>query len=209
MGKYKTPITVIDILGLVVTRRLNRFLPATCWPSFSLPTQLLVWPERSPEDAIVVTITPDYPSSRHTGLVSGLKKFTWYFGSTLCFTTPGDGPRSSPTLLQTHEDSECTNDNDVHWLVLSSVQLFQCEARLCTDRPPLSFVSFLIFWFLASLLPPLCLSKENWFISFSDLLVFIAVCSMDKPSCQTAPIAYRQTDKQLLATSNYRVEKGY
>uniref|UniRef100_A0AAQ4R332 Sidekick cell adhesion molecule 1a n=1 Tax=Gasterosteus aculeatus aculeatus TaxID=481459 RepID=A0AAQ4R332_GASAC len=67
--------------------------------------KLLVWPERSPEDAIVVTITPDYPSSRHTGLVSGLKKFTWYFGSTLCFTTPGDGPRSSPTLLQTHEDT--------------------------------------------------------------------------------------------------------
>lgn len=70
--------------------------------------QLLVWPEQSPEGVIVVTITPDYPGSRHTGLVSGLKKFTWYFGSTLCFTTPGDGPRSPPTLLQTHEDSEYT-----------------------------------------------------------------------------------------------------
>lgn len=68
--------------------------------------QLLVWPEQSPEDIIVVTITPDYPGSRHTGLVSGLKKFTWYFGATLCFTTPGDGPRSPPTLVQTHEDSE-------------------------------------------------------------------------------------------------------
>ncbi|KAI3352479.1 hypothetical protein L3Q82_005431 [Scortum barcoo] len=67
--------------------------------------QLLVWPEQSPEDVTVVTITPDYPGSRHTGLVSGLKKFTWYFGSTLCFTTPGDGPRSPPTLLQTHEDT--------------------------------------------------------------------------------------------------------
>ncbi len=71
-------------------------------------TQLLVWPEKSPEDVIVVTITPEYPGARHTGLVSGLKKFTWYFGSTLCFTTPGDGPRSHPTLLQTHEDSEYT-----------------------------------------------------------------------------------------------------
>uniref|UniRef100_A0A3Q2YF35 Sidekick cell adhesion molecule 1 n=1 Tax=Hippocampus comes TaxID=109280 RepID=A0A3Q2YF35_HIPCM len=67
--------------------------------------KLLVWPERAPEDVIVVTITPDYPSSRHTGLVSGLRKFTWYFGSILCFTTPGDGPRSPPTMLQTHEDT--------------------------------------------------------------------------------------------------------
>uniref|UniRef100_A0A3B4YMV0 Sidekick cell adhesion molecule 1 n=1 Tax=Seriola lalandi dorsalis TaxID=1841481 RepID=A0A3B4YMV0_SERLL len=67
--------------------------------------KLLVWPEQSPEDIIIVTITPDYPGSRHTGLVSGLKKFTWYFGATLCFTTPGDGPRSTPTLLQTHEDT--------------------------------------------------------------------------------------------------------
>lgn len=66
--------------------------------------QLLLWPEQAPEDVTVATITPDYPGSRHTGLVSGLKKFTWYFGSALCFTTPGDGPRSPPTLLQTHED---------------------------------------------------------------------------------------------------------
>lgn len=68
--------------------------------------QLLVWAENDPEDMLVVTITPDYPGARHTGLVGGLKKFTWYFGSILCFTTPGDGPRSPPTLLQTHEDSE-------------------------------------------------------------------------------------------------------
>nr|XP_043884140.1 protein sidekick-1-like [Solea senegalensis] len=67
--------------------------------------KLLVWPEQSPEDVIIVTITPDYPGSRHTGLVSGLRKFTWYFGTALCFTTPGDGPRSAPTLLQTHEDT--------------------------------------------------------------------------------------------------------
>uniref|UniRef100_A0A8C4ZYE7 Sidekick cell adhesion molecule 1 n=1 Tax=Gadus morhua TaxID=8049 RepID=A0A8C4ZYE7_GADMO len=67
--------------------------------------KLLVWPERSPEDITIVTITPEYPGSRHTGLVSGLRKFTRYFGSALCFTTPGDGPRSTPTLLQTHEDA--------------------------------------------------------------------------------------------------------
>ncbi|XP_049577112.1 protein sidekick-1 isoform X1 [Syngnathus scovelli] len=67
--------------------------------------KLLVWPEQAPEDVTVVTITPDYPSSRHTGLVGALKKFTWYFASILCFTTPGDGPRSPPTMLQTHEDT--------------------------------------------------------------------------------------------------------
>uniref|UniRef100_A0A3Q3VZI8 Uncharacterized protein n=1 Tax=Mola mola TaxID=94237 RepID=A0A3Q3VZI8_MOLML len=67
--------------------------------------KLLVWREKSPENIKVVTIAPDYSGTRHTGLVSGLKKFTWYFGSTLCFTTPGDGPRSPPTLLQTHEDT--------------------------------------------------------------------------------------------------------
>ncbi|XP_061535889.1 protein sidekick-1 isoform X1 [Phycodurus eques] len=67
--------------------------------------KLLVWPEQAPEDVTVVTITPDYPSSHHTGLVSRLSKFTWYFGSILCFTTPGDGPRSPPSMLQTHEDT--------------------------------------------------------------------------------------------------------
>lgn len=105
----------MDILGVVVTcwRKEDSIdiignLDVTSNLLFQF-TQLLVWPEQSPEENIVVTITPDYPSSRHTGLVSGLKKFTWYFGSTLCFTTPGDGPRSLPTLLQTHEDSEYTH----------------------------------------------------------------------------------------------------
>ena len=77
-------------------------------PSRLTRHQLLVWPEWSPEDVAIVTITPEYPGSRHTGLVSGLRKFTRYFGSALCFTTPGDGPRSPPTLLQTQEDSECS-----------------------------------------------------------------------------------------------------
>uniref|UniRef100_A0A8C6TGS4 Sidekick cell adhesion molecule 1a n=1 Tax=Neogobius melanostomus TaxID=47308 RepID=A0A8C6TGS4_9GOBI len=66
--------------------------------------KLMVWPEQFPEDVTMVTITPDYPASRHTGLVIGLNKFTWYYSSVLCFTTPGDGPRSPPALLQTHQD---------------------------------------------------------------------------------------------------------
>uniref|UniRef100_A0A4W5PNS6 Fibronectin type-III domain-containing protein n=1 Tax=Hucho hucho TaxID=62062 RepID=A0A4W5PNS6_9TELE len=71
--------------------------------------KLLVWPEHSPEAVTIVTITPDYPGSRLNGLVVGLRKFTWYLGSALCFTTPGDGPKSPPILLQTHEDSTYTH----------------------------------------------------------------------------------------------------
>uniref|UniRef100_A0AAY5EGX8 Sidekick cell adhesion molecule 1a n=1 Tax=Electrophorus electricus TaxID=8005 RepID=A0AAY5EGX8_ELEEL len=71
--------------------------------SFPL-SQLSAWPEHSPEDTIVVTITPDYHGTRHLAYVSGLKKFTWYLTSVLCFTTPGNGPRSAPRLVQTHED---------------------------------------------------------------------------------------------------------
>ncbi|XP_036422629.1 protein sidekick-1 isoform X2 [Colossoma macropomum] len=66
--------------------------------------KLMAWPEHSPEDTTVVTITPDYHGTRHLGYVSGLKKFTWYLTSVLCFTTPGNGPRSTPKLVQTHED---------------------------------------------------------------------------------------------------------
>ncbi|KAG7459979.1 hypothetical protein MATL_G00216340 [Megalops atlanticus] len=66
--------------------------------------KLLAWPERSPEAVTVVTITPDFHGARHVGYISGLKKFTWYFVSALCFTTPGDGPSSPPLLIQTQED---------------------------------------------------------------------------------------------------------
>uniref|UniRef100_A0A8C1JB96 Sidekick cell adhesion molecule 2a n=1 Tax=Cyprinus carpio TaxID=7962 RepID=A0A8C1JB96_CYPCA len=43
----------------------------------------------------------------HVGYIAGLKKFTEYFTCVLCFTTPGDGPRSTPLRIRTHEDSEC------------------------------------------------------------------------------------------------------
>ncbi|TRY87491.1 hypothetical protein DNTS_035314, partial [Danionella cerebrum] len=66
--------------------------------------KLMAWPERSPEEAVVVTITPDYHGTRHIGFIGGLRKFSWYFTSVLCFTTPGNGPRSVPRMVQTHED---------------------------------------------------------------------------------------------------------
>ncbi|XP_036967875.1 protein sidekick-1-like isoform X3 [Acanthopagrus latus] len=120
LGVYSSPVTEYTLQGvptappqevevLAINSTTIRFTwnppPQQFINGINQGYKLLVWPEQSPEDVKVVTITPDYPGARHTGLVSGLKKFTWYFGSTLCFTTPGDGPCSSPTLLQTHEDT--------------------------------------------------------------------------------------------------------
>ncbi|KAI4832501.1 hypothetical protein KUCAC02_015465, partial [Chaenocephalus aceratus] len=120
LGVYSSPVTEYTLQGvptappqevevLAINSTTIRFTwsppPQQFINGINQGYKLLVWPEKSPEEVIVVTITPDYPGSRHTGLVSGLKKFSWYFGSTLCFTTPGDGPRSSPILLQTHEDT--------------------------------------------------------------------------------------------------------
>uniref|UniRef100_A0A8C0LET6 Sidekick cell adhesion molecule 2 n=1 Tax=Canis lupus dingo TaxID=286419 RepID=A0A8C0LET6_CANLU len=56
------------------------------------------------EEVTMVTARPNFQDSIHVGFVSGLKKFTEYFTSVLCFTTPGDGPRSTPQLVRTHED---------------------------------------------------------------------------------------------------------
>ncbi|MGH0189264.1 UNVERIFIED_CONTAM: hypothetical protein FKN15_034430 [Acipenser sinensis] len=66
--------------------------------------QLLAWPEDSPDTVTIVTITPDFHGTRILGYITGLKKFTWYLTSVLCFTTPGDGPSSSQQLVQTFED---------------------------------------------------------------------------------------------------------
>ncbi|XP_017262335.1 protein sidekick-1 isoform X1 [Kryptolebias marmoratus] len=119
LGVYSSPVTEYTLQGVptappqevevvAVNSTTIRFTwnppPQQFINGINQGYKLLVWPELSPEDVTIVTITPDYPSSRHTGLVSGLKKFTWYYGSTLCFTTPGDGPCSPPNLLQTHED---------------------------------------------------------------------------------------------------------
>nr|XP_060642877.1 protein sidekick-1 isoform X2 [Anolis sagrei ordinatus] len=65
--------------------------------------KLLAWPVDAPETVTTVTITPDFHGV-HSGYISNLKKFTSYYTSILCFTTPGDGPRSPPQLLSTHED---------------------------------------------------------------------------------------------------------
>lgn len=66
--------------------------------------QLIAWEPEHEEEATVVTVRPNFQDSVHVGYVVGLKKFTEYLTSVLCFTTPGDGPRSPPQLVRTHED---------------------------------------------------------------------------------------------------------
>ncbi|KFV20620.1 Protein sidekick-1, partial [Tauraco erythrolophus] len=65
--------------------------------------KLLAWPVDAPESVTMVTIAPDFHGV-HSGCITNLKKYTTYYTSVLCFTTPGDGPRSTPQLLRTLED---------------------------------------------------------------------------------------------------------
>ncbi|NXS62977.1 SDK2 protein, partial [Brachypteracias leptosomus] len=66
--------------------------------------KLIAWEPDHEEEATVVTVRPNFQDSVHVGYVAGLRKFAEYFTSVLCFTTPGDGPRSPPQLVRTHED---------------------------------------------------------------------------------------------------------
>ncbi|XP_029944460.1 protein sidekick-2 isoform X1 [Salarias fasciatus] len=67
--------------------------------------KLLAWEPGRTNEVTVVTVRPNFQDSVHVGYISGLKKFTEYYISVLCFTTPGDGPRSLPQRLRTHEDT--------------------------------------------------------------------------------------------------------
>ncbi|XP_047428887.1 protein sidekick-2 isoform X2 [Mugil cephalus] len=67
--------------------------------------KLLAWEPGHANEITVVTVRPNFQDSVHVGYISGLKKFTEYYTSALCFTTPGDGPRSLPQQLRTHEDT--------------------------------------------------------------------------------------------------------
>ncbi|XP_058510217.1 protein sidekick-2 isoform X1 [Solea solea] len=67
--------------------------------------KLLAWEPGHANEVAMVTVRPNFQDSIHVGYTSGLKKYTEYYTSVLCFTTPGDGPRSSPQRLRTHEDT--------------------------------------------------------------------------------------------------------
>ncbi|KAL2297829.1 hypothetical protein Nmel_016394 [Mimus melanotis] len=66
--------------------------------------KLIAWEPEHEDEPTVVTVRPNFQDSIHVGYVSGLRKFAEYFTSVLCFTTPGDGPRSPAQLVRTHED---------------------------------------------------------------------------------------------------------
>ncbi|XP_029455109.1 protein sidekick-2 isoform X2 [Rhinatrema bivittatum] len=66
--------------------------------------KLIAWEPGQEEDIAMVTVRPNFQDNVHVGFISGLKKFTEYLTSVLCFTTPGDGPRSPAQPVHTHED---------------------------------------------------------------------------------------------------------
>ncbi|XP_038633750.1 protein sidekick-2 isoform X2 [Scyliorhinus canicula] len=66
--------------------------------------KLLAWEPGQIEDFTMVTVRPNFQDMIHVGYIRGLKRFTEYYTSVLCFTTPGDGPKSPAHLLRTHED---------------------------------------------------------------------------------------------------------
>ncbi|KAM9832651.1 protein sidekick-2 [Neosynchiropus ocellatus] len=67
--------------------------------------KLLAWEPGKEHDVTMITARPNFQDSVHVGYMTGLKKFSEYYTSVLCFTTPGDGPRSPPRVLRTHEDT--------------------------------------------------------------------------------------------------------
>ncbi|XP_067344021.1 protein sidekick-2 isoform X2 [Channa argus] len=67
--------------------------------------KLVAWEPGRDKEVAMVTVRPNFQDSVHVGYVTGLKKFTEYYTSVLCFTTPGDGPRSPPKAVRTHEDT--------------------------------------------------------------------------------------------------------
>ncbi|KAG8564832.1 hypothetical protein GDO81_012588 [Engystomops pustulosus] len=66
--------------------------------------KLMAWDPLKEDDLSVVTVRPNFQDSTHVGFITGLQKYHSYLTSILCFTTPGDGPRSPPQLVWTHED---------------------------------------------------------------------------------------------------------
>lgn len=76
----------------------------------------------------MVTVRPNFQDSVHVGYVAGLRKFAEYFTSVLCFTTPGDGPRSPPQLVRTHEDGTGRLRPPAGWALPASLALSRCRA---------------------------------------------------------------------------------
>ncbi len=61
-----------------------------------------------PRPAATVTVAPDLlnPLSEQTSVIDGLRPWTAYNITVLCFTSPGDGVSSPPELVRTHQVRE-------------------------------------------------------------------------------------------------------
>lgn len=68
-----------------------------CWRSLSDDDQ-------QPEKTVTVPPSPFDPLAEQTALIDGVQKFTEYRITVLCFTSPGDGPRSADVHVKTAED---------------------------------------------------------------------------------------------------------
>lgn len=60
----------------------------------------------SPEASLVVAPLGGAPLQEHAAVVAGLRKYHSYNLTVLCFTSPGNGPRSAPVLVTTKQDGE-------------------------------------------------------------------------------------------------------
>ena len=68
--------------------------------------KLQAWHGDADEAAATVSVAPDLlnPLSEQNSVIDGLKPWTAYNITVLCFTSPGDGIRSPPELVRTHQD---------------------------------------------------------------------------------------------------------
>ncbi|XP_048847436.1 protein sidekick-1-like [Brienomyrus brachyistius] len=105
--------------------------------------KILAWPEESPGMVTAVTVAPDFHGTRHLGYIGSLRKFTRYLTAVLCYTTPGDGPRSTPQPVQTHEDKPGPVDH------LSYTEILDTSLRVSWQEPAEKngiIIGYLISW---------------------------------------------------------------
>ncbi|KAK8775217.1 hypothetical protein V5799_031434 [Amblyomma americanum] len=66
--------------------------------------QVVGLPGSSPEATLLVAPNAGAPTTEHGTVVTGLRKYHTYNITVLCFTSPGNGPRSNPVLVTTKQD---------------------------------------------------------------------------------------------------------
>lgn len=59
-----------------------------------------------PSHTVLVAPSPLDPLAEQDSIVGGLEKYTSYNITVLCFTSPGDGPKSDAILITTKQDGK-------------------------------------------------------------------------------------------------------